>query len=292
MNAKILDCEVLADKYFSQVKKELQEIRKTPKVKMLLSGDDEGSKSYSKIMIRTFKGIGIESILINVDSPGELEDKIMSTETENNITGVFVFYPINFQGIEDRHFMKMIPQFKDVEGLGAENIYRLIHYRKVFENTPCKAVVPCTPKAVIKVLTENDISIKSKDVLIANKSYILGAPLRRMFDNLGATVTACDINTKPDSIKYYAKNADIVVTAVPQKIELFDDKDIKEGAAIIDCSFDGNFDAEKISKKAGSISYRQGRNYIGRVTTAISAVNVLYLLKHQIYLEERKKKNG
>ena len=52
--------------------------------------------------------------------------------------------------------------------------------------------------------------------------------------------------------------------------------------------FEGNFDPEKISKVAGKISFKSPSNYIGPVTTAMAAVNVLYLLMHQIYRENTK----
>ncbi len=283
MAAVLMDCEKVAEKYFSQVKAELEQLGVRPLVKMFLATNDEGSESYSRIMRRKFEAVGIDSILERVETPEKLEQKILDTAKEDDITGCFVFYPIKFSEVDDYHFMKIVPPHKDVEGLSAENVYRLIHYRKTFEGTSCKAVVPCTPKAVIKMLAEYDIPIKNSDVVIVNKSYSLGAPLRRMFDNLGATVTACDINTKPDSLKHYVKNADIVITAVPAEVELFDGADVKPGATIINCSFVSNFNAEKVSEVAGHLSYRHGKNYIGSVTTAMAAVNVGYLMRLQMF---------
>ncbi|MEK6846218.1 MAG: bifunctional 5,10-methylenetetrahydrofolate dehydrogenase/5,10-methenyltetrahydrofolate cyclohydrolase [Nanoarchaeota archaeon] len=286
MPAILMNCEAIAEKYFSQVKAELEQMSQRPRVKMFLATFDEGSESYSWIMRRRFEAVGIDSILERVGTPADLERKILATATDDEITGCFVFYPIRFPEIEDYQFMKMVPAHKDVEGLSAENVYRLIHYRKTFEGTPCKAVVPCTPKAVIKLLAEYGIPIKGCDVVIVNKSYSLGAPLRRMFDNLGATVTACDINTKSDSLKHYVRNADIVVTAVPVEVELFDEADVKPGATIINCSFVNNFDVERVSEVAGHISYRQGKNYIGQITTAMAAVNVGYLMKYKMFQEK------
>jgi 5,10-methylene-tetrahydrofolate dehydrogenase/methenyl tetrahydrofolate cyclohydrolase len=282
MPAILMNCEAIAEKYFSQVKAELEQIGQRPRVKMFLATFDEGSESYSWVMRRKFEAVGIDSHLERVGTPAKLEQRILDTAKEDDITGCFVFYPIKFPEIEDYHFMKMVPAHKDVEGLSAENVYRLIHYRKTFEGTSCKAVVPCTPKAVIKLLAEYNISLKGSDVVIVNKSYSLGAPLRRMFDNLGATVTACDVNTKSDSLRNYVRQADIVVTAVLTEIELFDASDVTPGATVINCSFVNNFNVEKVSEVAGHISYRHDKNYIGQVTTAMAAVNVLYLMRFQM----------
>src|SRR3989344_6714266 len=196
---KIIDCELIAEKYFTEVEQELKKIGARPMVRMFLATTtDKSCESYATIMEKKFARIGIEALLFRISSSEELEERIRATERERETTGCFVFYPIKFPGFENYYFMKLVPPSKDVEGLSAENVYRLIHYRKTFENTPCKAVVPCTPKAVIKVLQNYNICIERSDVVVVNKSYALGDPLRRMFDNLGATVTVCDINTKPE----------------------------------------------------------------------------------------------
>lgn len=283
--ARFLDSLVVADKYLSEVREELSTIKKIPNIKMFLATSDPGSEVYSKVMSRTFSEVGINSTLVRIKTAKDLEEKILATKDEE-VTGCFVFYPIGFSEAPDRNFMRIVPQFKDIEGLSAENIYRLIHYQKQFEGTPCNAVVPCTPKAVIKLLIENKIEPRGKNVTIINKSYALGIPLRQMFDNLGATVTACDINTHSGSLRKYVKGSDIIVTAVPSEIELFNEKDIKSNSTVINCSFHNNFDPEEISSVAENISYRRGNNYIGRVTTAMAAVNVLYLLKYQIFQEK------
>lgn len=283
--AELFQCKEIAEKYIYGVKTQIELLGVVPKAKLFLATKDPGSESYSRVIIKKFNEANINSELIRVHSPQELENKLIALRNEQDITGGFVFYPINFQGVKDSHFMRLVPEFKDIEGLSANNVYRLAHYERYFPGTSCKSVVPCTPKAIVKILLDSNVEVNGKDVVIINKSYSLGAPLRRMLDNLGATVVACDINTKRKSIDNYLKNADIVVTAVPSKIELFDDKNIKEGASIIDCSFEGNFDAEKISRVAGKISSRETGNYIGPVTTSMAAVNVLYLLIHKIYLE-------
>ncbi|MEK6926393.1 MAG: bifunctional 5,10-methylenetetrahydrofolate dehydrogenase/5,10-methenyltetrahydrofolate cyclohydrolase [Nanoarchaeota archaeon] len=284
----LFQCNEIAHKYFSNVKKEIDLAGRSPYIKLFLASRDKGSESYAKVMIKKFTEAGIISDLARVDSYGELERKLFLLKDEEEVTGGFVFYPINFSEAKDSYFMSIVPEFKDIEGLSSHNIYRLFRYERNFPRSGCKAVVPCTAKAVIKTLLDENVKIEGKDVVILNKSYALGAPLRRMFDNLGATVTACDINTKKHSIEYYLKNADIVVTAVPKKEELFDDSCLKKGVSVIDCSFEGNFDFEKISNVAGNVSSRQSGNYIGPVTTSMAAVNTLYLFNYENYLRSSK----
>ena len=290
--AELMDCEAVAQKYFGQVKNVLEGCAdfEKPRVVLFLATSDLGSESYARSMCKKFWQVGIATDVEKIDGPKRLEERIRATEFDDKITGCFVFYPIRFAGILDSYFMKLVPQYKDVEGLNAENIYRLIHYKKEFEGTPCKAVVPCTPKAVIKLLYEYGVEVQGKDIVIVNKSYAVGAPLRRMFDNLGGTVTCCDANTKQESIRYYTKNADIIVTAVPIEVELFDERHVKEGATVIDVSFTRNFDVEKVGRVAERISYCEGKHYVGRVTTAMAAVNTLYLWEYQRWVRNGGKK--
>ncbi len=280
----LFPCKEIAERYLYGVRTQIELLGRIPKVKLFLATDDLGSISYSKIMAKKFSEAKIDSEIVRVHSSGELEENLLRLDKENEITGGFVFYPIAFPGIKDSHFMRIVPEFKDIEGLSANNVYRLAHYERYFSGTSCKAVVPCTPKAIVKVLMDSGVEIMGKDAVIINKSYSLGVPLRRMLDNLGATVVACDINTGKSSIEHYLKNADIIVTAVPAKVELFDNKFLKKGVSVIDCSFEGNFDPEKVSKVAENMSFKSA-NYIGSVTTSMAAVNVLYLLMHKLSLK-------
>ena len=56
--------------------------------------------------------------------------------------------------------------------------------------------IACTPRGIITLLKEFNIDIEGKDVLIINRSNIVGKPLAQLFLKENATVTIAHSKTK------------------------------------------------------------------------------------------------
>ena len=112
---------------------------------------------------------------------------------------------------------------KDVDGLTALSMGKLARRNETF--------APATPKAVIALLEKYQISLSRKEVVIINRSAIVGKPLAFMLLNRGATVTICHRETK--DLAFHTRRADIIITGVGQKNFLTADL-IKEQAVVID----------------------------------------------------------
>ena len=69
--------------------------------------------------------------------------------------------------------------------------------------------VACTPRGIITLLKEFKIDIESKDVLIINRSNIVGKPLAQLLLKENATVTIAHSKTK--NLKDKIKSSDIVI---------------------------------------------------------------------------------
>jgi methylenetetrahydrofolate dehydrogenase (NADP+)/methenyltetrahydrofolate cyclohydrolase len=94
-------------------------------------------------------------------------------------------------------------------------------------------LVSCTPKGIMELLDFYDIPLEGKDVLIINRSNIVGKPLTHLMMRRDATVTVA--HSKTENLEQKIKQADVVVTAVG--IPNFLSKDnFKDGATIIDVS--------------------------------------------------------
>ncbi|HME87113.1 MAG TPA: tetrahydrofolate dehydrogenase/cyclohydrolase catalytic domain-containing protein, partial [Candidatus Nanoarchaeia archaeon] len=124
----LIDCEAIANKYFSSVKSELSKIERRPSVHLLLATENGDSISYAKSMARKFSDIGIDAMLIGVESSADLEKRIDDVNNNSRITGGFVFYPTDFGN--DHRFMKRLSPYKDIEGMSPENMDRLLHFEK------------------------------------------------------------------------------------------------------------------------------------------------------------------
>ena len=100
--------------------------------------------------------------------------------------------------------MEFIEDEKDVDGFTVGNMGKLA--------LNLDGNVACTPRGIMTLLKEFEIDIEGKDILIINRSSIVGKPLAQLFLRENATVTIAHSKTK--NLKDKIASADIVVTAV------------------------------------------------------------------------------
>jgi len=284
MNNKILNGKKLADKLNSELKKKVKKaIEKTgiiPKLATILIGNDQASKIYVNIKHRTCKEVGIESKIIELGidlSKEMILDEIDKLNKDPSIHGILLQLPLPESLKSDvPELLEKISPLKDVDGLNPVNRGRLFDY--IEESSPC------TPKGIISILEHNSIELKGKDVVIINRSNLVGKPLIFMLLKRNATVTICHTSTK--DIDKYIKNADIIVVAV-RKPKFITKERIKEGAIIIDVGTNriegklcGDVDFEGVLDKCGKITPVPGG--IGPMTVAMLCENTFTLYKKQI----------
>lgn len=205
----ILDGKALANKICIDLKDRvalLKEKGVTPKLRIITSGDDAASQVYVRNKMRRAEEIGVE---VSTEHYDEITQEDAEAEVCDYIQPLIFQLPtmpkdaIDFGSLS----MYMNPE-EDVDGfMHVENVAALASGQK-------PANYPCTPKGIIRILTENAIPLEGQSVCILGRSNIVGRPLSHMMEQAGATVTLCHSNT-PDWAKYNAiSNADIVVSAV------------------------------------------------------------------------------
>jgi len=100
------------------------------------------------------------------------------------------------------------------------------------------------------------IDLEGKNVVIINRSNLIGKPLYHMLLEKNATVITCHSKTK--NLKEISQHADIVISGVGDRSKFVLTPDlIKEGAVVIDVAISridgkltGDSDYEKIIEKA------------------------------------------
>ncbi|MFX1391688.1 MAG: bifunctional 5,10-methylenetetrahydrofolate dehydrogenase/5,10-methenyltetrahydrofolate cyclohydrolase [Promethearchaeota archaeon] len=286
MEDKILDGKKLADKLNAELKEKITKaVKKTgiiPKLITILVGMDSASKTYVNIKHKTCQEVGIESKIIELDeniSKEELMDEINKANNDPTTHAILLQLPLpkklrEFTPI----FLEEISSSKDADGLHPFNRGKLFDYNE--------ELAACTPKGIIKLLEYYDIEIKGKDVVIINRSNLVGKPLIFMLLKRNATVTICHTSTK--DINEYIRKADILITAVRQPNFITRDK-IKEGVIVIDVSTNrvegklcGDSDFENIIEKCQKITPVPGG--IGPMTVAMLCDNTFSAYKKQMKL--------
>lgn len=273
--AVIIDGKELARKTRSNLKIDCEELKKkgiTPKLAVILVGDDKASKVYVRNKNKACEDVGIEfeeHILEAEITQKQLIDLIEELNNRKDINGILLQSPIPAHLDINEAFRKIAPE-KDVDGFNPVNVGKLSLNQDTF--------VSCTPYGIMKMFEEYKIDLEGKDVVIIGRSNIVGKPLIQCFLNKNATVTIC--HSKTDDIKEHTKDADIVVVAIG-KPKFLKENMVKKNSVIIDVGINrddngkiiGDVDFENVSKKSSYITPVPGG--VGPMTIAMLMNNVI-----------------
>jgi methylenetetrahydrofolate dehydrogenase (NADP+)/methenyltetrahydrofolate cyclohydrolase len=264
----------------SKIKEELitkvQSLNKNgiyPCLSTILVGDDPASTIYVRNKHRACAEVGIETKDNKISSSIEeknLIELIKSLNDDPSVHGILMQLPLPAH-INQFNVINAINPQKDVDGLTYYNAGLLLNKRSLF--------IPCTPLGVMELLKYYNIEPKGKDVVIVNRSILVGKPIALLLLDKDATVMICHSHTK--NINEKVKNADIVVTAVGnRKLFTLREKSIKDGAVVIDIGITrendkikGDVDFENVSKKASWITPVPGG--VGPMTIAMLLKNTV-----------------
>ena len=279
--AVIIDGKLLAKKIRSNLKVECDELKKegiTPKLAVIMVGDDPASKVYVRNKSKACNEIGIEYQEYLLDESTKQEDLIgliKRLNEDKTVNGILLQSPVPKQLDINRAF-KAITYLKDVDGFTPSSVGKLCIGEDTF--------VSCTPLGVIKMFEEYNIDLNGKDVVILGRSNIVGRPLIQCCLQQNATVTIC--HSKTNNLKEHTKRADVIISAIGQPKFVTADM-VKDGVVIIDVGINrnedgklvGDVDFKNVEKKASYITPVPGG--VGPMTIAMLMYNVIKATKEQ-----------
>lgn len=281
MKARILDCKGAAARYFDWAAREVAAMRKKPRLATVLFRPEQNPASlrYRDLMVKDAERLGIAHEPHEAREEEELLALVRRLNEDRAVTGAMLFYPLR-AAVKDEEVMDLLSPHKDVEGLHSLNLGYLVKYKRFLDEARgIKCVVPATAKAVVKLLqSEVELRLEGAFACIVNNSMRVGKPLGLMLENLGATVVKCYDKTPRGLLEDCVRRADVVVTAVPDPSFRLDPAWVKPGAALVDVSFEGNFDAKAMESVAGRLTVPDNR--MGVMTRAMTFVNLVYCAKN------------
>lgn len=277
MKTITLDCRSVAKEFRDWVVQARDGLKTPPCLATVLLRPESAPASlrYRDLILKDAADLGISTRIIEPADEGALGASLESLQSDAGISGVVVFYPLR-SSLCDEDVMDMVSPHQDVEGLHSVNLGYLIKFKRYLDaGHRVKCVVPATAKAVVKTLqSAPDIPIAGAFVTIVNNSMRVGKPLGLMLENLGATVVKCYDKTPAAALEGCVRRSDIVITAVPDPAFKLDSSWVREGAAVVDVSFQGNIDAAGLKGRAAFMT--EPGNGIGQVTRAMMFVNLIY----------------
>lgn len=284
---QILDPSDIARQYRDELRERLQSSRHRLKLVGFLSSEFSPSKTYASYTKAGCDDVGLDFELRHSDRLG-LEAAIDAANGDPSVHGIMVYYPI-FGGEQDRYLKDLVDVRKDIEGMNSFWARKLYHNDRYIDGSQTKkAILPCTPLAVVKLLESASartglVSLKGKCVTIFNRSEVVGRPLASMLSNDGARVYSFDVTgpllfeagiAHETSIarRTALQESDVIITGVPSReFPLVSASEIRQGAVCINVSTLKNF-ADDIAERASVFVPR-----VGPMTVAMALRNTLRL---------------
>lgn len=265
MVAKILDGKQIAKDYRQGLQDQVEALKEkgfTPKLSVILVGNDGASQSYVRSKKKAAEKIGMISEIVHLEETATEEEVLNELNRLNNddsVSGILVQVPLPKQ-VSEQKILEAINPEKDVDGFHPINIGKLYIDEQTF--------VPCTPLGIMEILKHADIDLEAKNAVVIGRSHIVGQPVSKLLLQKNASVTI--LHSRSKDMASYLKDADIIVSAVG-KPSLVTKDVVKEGAVIIDV---GNTPDEN-GKLKGDVDYDAVKEIAGAITPVPGGVGPL-----------------
>ena len=280
----LLDARQLVTKKIEELKDRVNKLSKKPSLVIIRIGEDFASGKYVANKIKKCEEVGINSRIIHLNenvSQKEVEKIIIDLNKDEEVTGVLLQLPIP-NHLDEDYLTNLIEDEKDVDGFTIGNMGKLL--------LSIDGNVACTPRGIMTLLREFNIDIEGKDVLIINRSNIVGKPLAQLFLKENATVTIAHSKTK--NLKKKIAASDIVVTAVG-KPNFLKSQDFSNNTTIIDVSINFN-EAGKmcgdVSKEDYDVIVNDKQCHLTPVPNGVGQMTVIELIEQTIEIAEKGEK--
>ncbi len=279
---KIIDGKKIAANILSKLKADIKECAEIPKLAIILIGENPASLIYvnTKIKQAAFVGIQTELISLSVDvSQADLISIINDLNNAPEVKGIIIQLPIP-KNINFENLTKHIDPRKDVDGFHPLNVGKLHSNTKDSQDNNFY-FVPCTALACLEAIKSVIPNLKGQNIVIVNRSNLIGKPLSALLLQQNATVTIC--HSASVNLRDITQKADIVICAIGQP-KFFNKSYFKKGSIIIDVGISRQYRNEK-SYISGDVDFDDligHASYITPVPGGIGPLTVAYLLSNTI----------
>ena len=293
MPAKLIDGEALAAQIRARLAKDIEAIQaKTgspPKLASILVGANPGAIVYTRSQAKSCEeaGIAYDLVEMSADTTADaLAATIDSLGADGAVNGILLQMPLP-EGVNARDMAERIPAAKDVEGITAANLGRLLFYEGA-------ELIPCTAAAAYELIKFAGCEIKGAECVVVGHSPIVGKPVVCLIVNDLGTCTCCHIGTR--DLKAHTMKAEILVVAAG-KAGLVRGEHIKPGATVIDVGINRvpvlddkgqpvlNEKGKKKMKTVGDVDFDSAVQVAGAITPVpggVGPVTVAMLLRNTV----------
>jgi len=245
----------------------------TPCLATILIGENQASATYVRNKHSACTEIGIETkdhkLPSNI-SQNELNQLIDKLNDDNTVHGILIQLPLPSQLDEFETTSRIFPT-KDVDGLTPHNVGLLSMGKAVLK--------ACTPSGIMEMFEYYNIDLVGKNVVLINRSNLVGKPLYHLLLQKNATVSTCHSKTK--NLIEQCRSADIIITAVGDRTKFTLTPDmIKENSIVIDVAITRH--EGKLVGDADFSKIIETTSYATPVPGGVGPMTVAMLLKNTV----------
>ncbi len=280
MPANIIDGKKIASQILKEVRAEVSELLSrgiTPRLSVILVGDDPASVLYARSKERACRKSGIDYELRTFAEDAREEsvlEELRELSADKSCHGIMVELPLP-RHMDKERIMMAIDPVKDVDGINPINRGQMF--------TKKSGLFPVTPQSCIEIMKRSGITIEGKNVCLIGRGDTVGKPLIFLLLNENATVTVCHTRTR--DLSFHTKKADIIVAAAGKPGLVTKDM-VNPGVVVVDAGINqvdgktvGDVDFEGVSEIAEAITPVPGG--VGSLTTALLQKNLLRAIELQ-----------
>ena len=283
MAAELIKGLPIAKEIRAEISQEVEQLKAkgiSPKLAVLLVGDDEASRVYAQSKQKVGGNLGIEVMLevMPGDTPEEkVLECVQAWNADSGVHGILVELPLP-KHISKEKVMEAIEPKKDVDGVHPVNRGYLLGGQED------RALVPATPLSCVALMERAGIEIRGKRVTLVGRGDTVGRPLASLLIKRDATITVC--HTKTVDLPGECRRAEILVAAAG-KAGLVTKDMVSPGTVVIDAGINptpdgqgicGDVDPE-VAEVAKAMTPVPGG--VGSLTTTIIMQNLLKAIKLQ-----------
>ncbi len=274
MTAIVMDGKALAEIVKASVNDRLAAAGNPPVcLATVLVGGDAPSERYVASKQRMAGAVGMESRHVGLDADAkqdEVEAVVADLAADPTVHGILVQLPLP-PGLDSAPVIELIPPEKDVDGLTAASLGRLVQGRP--------SLVPCTPRGVMRLLEHHEVPISGRRAVVIGRSLLVGLPVSLLLATKGTDATVTIAHSRTLDLAAVCREADILVSAIGVG-RLVTAEFVKPGAAVLDVGISrteegivGDVDAASVAEVAGWLTPMPGGT--GAMTPAMLLDNTL-----------------
>ncbi len=211
---KLLDGRATAEKLLENIKSKVKKKNISPRLDVILVGDNAASLSYIRQKTKSAERVGIEANVhrfAGSTPQAEVSRKINELNEEEAVDGIIVQLPLP-ENYNEQQLLETVSPRVDVDGLNPVNFGRLLAGES-------PTFYPPTPRGMLRLLDSYEVKLEGQICVLVGMGRLVGRPLSQMLLNRDATVLC--LNEFTDDLVEYTRQGDVVVAAagVPRLLD-------------------------------------------------------------------------